>query len=604
MQQQNSFLKSSSKKKKKLPKIIWFLLGITIALFGATAIPSYLAYRDAMALKAAFTDFKDGVILQDLDKMQGALSAADKEVKKIQTHTTPLNWTRIIPFVGGYKADMDRVLRASRNSIDAGQLFINAIAPNADLLGFSTENTQAIELSGQQRIQGIVELMPYLADQIDPIAEKVEEIDKDISKINPSRYPKSIGGTNVQEALSQVKQLSDSLAKAAPQFKQILTQLPSELGLNEPKTYLVLFQNDKELRSTGGFWTAYAVITLDKGAVTDMYSGDMYFLDIDNRATYYPLAPAPIVNYLKINEWYIRDVNIYPDFVQSVEKMAEFWGRIPGVPHYDSVVAIDTFVVEDLLEVLGPVQVGGYPEFTSENVTYQLELVSNVLKKNEGDRKDILGGLMREIMNRVFGMPSNEYDKLLTVVFENLSQKHILLYFKDQQSQALAQEFNYSGRINTSWDADYLHINDTNLAGRKANWWMQETVTKTTDKNGKTTLTILYENTGEYNSEWNTGYRDWVRVYVPKGSKLINATGSQNQVLTSDDYGKTFFEAYMAVDPLKSATLTLEYQIPSNIDLKNILIQKQPGTPAFPYTVKWDGKSEDGLLDKDIEVGF
>lgn len=602
-----SFLKKS----KKYPKInVKLRVGLVVAgvlagvLVLATAVPVFLAYRDAMALKAAFKDFKDGVILQDLTHMERALGAADAELKKMQTHTTPLNWTRMVPFVGGYKADMDRVFRASRNAIDAGSLLIASVKPNAELLGFASNGTQATELSGQERIQGIITLMPQLAVDIDPISSKIVEINSDMVRINPARYPKNIGGINVRDALDQIMSLSNSLAEAAPQFKEILTTLPAELGLEKPKTYLVLFQNDKELRSTGGFWTAYAIITLNKGAITNMNSGDMYFLDIDNRASYYPPAPYPIATFLKLKDWYIRDVNIYPDFAESVTTMGEFWARIPGLPAYDSVIGIDTFVVEDLLSVLGPVELGGYGEFNAENVTYQLELVSNVLKKNQGDRKDILGGLMREIVGRAFGMPSKEYDQLLTVLFDNLSKKHILLYFKNPKAQTIAEEFNYAGRINTIWQGDYLHINDTNLAGRKANWWIEEQVSKVTDKNGKTLLTVEYINTGDYHAEWNTGYRDWVRVYVPQGSTLIDASGSLYEVTTGEEYGKTYFAGYMAVDPKQSATLTLEYQIPTTVDLKNLLIQKQPGTPGFEYEVRWDGKSESLVLGKDTELAF
>lgn len=603
-----SFLKKPTNNNKNNHKKLKIGLAVTtlvvIILTAATAIPAYLAYRDAMALKAAFKDFKDGVLLQDLSHMERALGAADTELSRMQNHTAPLNWTRVIPFVGNYKADLDRVLRASRNGIDAGNLFIDSIKPSASLLGFSAQGAASGELSGQQRVAGIIELMPKLAEDIDPIVNEIAEINKDLSKINPNRYPRVLGGVNVREALNQVTELSNGLAESAPRFKEILTTLPSQLGSDKPMTYLVLFQNDKELRSTGGFWTAYAIIKLNKGEIVDMTSGDMYFLDIDNRVAFYPPAPYPIATYLKLEDWYIRDVNIYADFEEAVNKMGEFWARVPGVPNYDAVVAIDTFVVEDLLGVLGPVELGGYGQFTKDNVTYQLELVSNVLKKNEGDRKDILGGLMREIVNRAFGLPANEYDKLISLAAENLSEKHILLNFKNSKAQALAEEFNMAGKINTTWEGDYLHINDTNLAGRKANWWIKEVVTKKTDKNGKTVLTIEYTNEGDYHSEWNTGYRDWVRVYVPKGSTLINSTGSLNPVQIKEEYGKTYFEGYMAVDPKQSVTLSLEYQIPQSTNLEKLLVQKQPGTPNFEYSISLGSNTLTHPLEKDIELEF
>ena len=91
---------------------------------------------------------------------------------------------------------------------------------------------------------------------------------------------------------------------------------------------------------------------------------------------------------------------------------------------------------------------------------------------------------------------------------------------------------------------------------------------------------------------------------MPKGSTLTTASGSLYEATTGEEYGKTYFAGYMAVDPKQSATLTLEYQIPPSVDLKNLLVQKQPGTPGFEYEVRWDGKEEAVTLSKDTEVAF
>ena len=67
--------------------------------------------------------------------------------------------------------------------------------------------------------------------------------------------------------------------------------------MDSPRTYLILFQNDKELRPTGGFMTAYAIMKVDKVKFTPVLSSDIYTLD----AAYKPSipAPAPIINYIK-----------------------------------------------------------------------------------------------------------------------------------------------------------------------------------------------------------------------------------------------------------------------------------------------------------------
>ena len=79
--------------------------------------------------------------------------------------------------------------------------------------------------------------------------------------------------------------------------KPLLKIAPYLLGSEESRTYLILFQNDKELRPTGGFLTAYSIAKVEKGKFEPVLSSDIYSLD----DAYYPTekAPEPIVKYLK-----------------------------------------------------------------------------------------------------------------------------------------------------------------------------------------------------------------------------------------------------------------------------------------------------------------
>jgi hypothetical protein len=197
---------------------------------------------------------------------------------------------------------------------------------------------------------------------------------------------------------------------------------------------------------------------------------------------------------------------------------------------------------------------------------------------------------------------------LLEAGLELATEKHILLYFHNEPAQLLAEKYNYAGRLR-DFDGDYLHINDANFAGRKANWYVEETVTKEmATGGGKTvgTVTIDYENTGDYHSEWNTGYRDYVRIYVPLGSKLISSSGSLRPVTTFADLDKTVFAGYVACDPLQSASFVVKYELPFIVQkgqALQMLIQKQPGTGANLYRVVVDGKKmEEFELKTDREI--
>jgi hypothetical protein len=75
-------------------------------------------------------------------------------------------------------------------------------------------------------------------------------------------YPKKLGKTLLQERIIGFKRTVRRSGLAFCRCQTTLKKLPEILGKNQEKTYLLLFQNDKELRATGGFLTAYAVFKI------------------------------------------------------------------------------------------------------------------------------------------------------------------------------------------------------------------------------------------------------------------------------------------------------------------------------------------------------
>jgi hypothetical protein len=144
-----------------------------------------------------------------------------------------------------------------------------------------------------------------------------------------------------------------------------------------------------------------------------------------------------------------------------------------------------------------------------------------------------------------------------------------------------------------------LHINEANFGGAKSNMFVTETVASDYQVKGDGTIvktvTINYKNPyppSDCNLErgglcLNAALRDWLRIYVPKGSKLISSKGSQVKLLTYEELGKTVFEGFLEIRPQGSAKFTISYQLPFKLDGSTLplMIQKQPGTDSFDYTV-------------------
>jgi hypothetical protein len=230
------------------------------------------------------------------------------------------------------------------------------------------------------------------------------------------------------------------------------------------------------------------------------------------------------------------------------------------------------------------------------------------------DRKGILGDLMHALLFKALGFsPSKYWGTLAQEMYANLNEKHILMYFKDKKLQEAAENVGFAGRIRAN-NGDYLHVNGVNFAGAKSNLFVEEEIeseSKTEGGSIKKTVTITYRNPhphSDCNLErgglcLNATLRNWVRLYVPKGAKLVAFEGSKTKVNTYDESGKTVFEGFMTVEPKGLAKVQVTYTLPPSVKTSDAyMIQKQPGVQKDKQSlnVKVDGKTlYDGPFDTD-----
>jgi hypothetical protein len=416
--------------------------------------------------------------------------------------------------------------------------------------------------------------------------------------------------------------------------KPLLEVSPYLLGSNEKRTYLVLFQNDKELRATGGFLTAYSIAEVEKGKFNPVNSSDIYSLD----AKYKPSIPAPseIVKYIQgpyvLNKNYrLRDMNWSPDFKESIELFLKEADKV-GIKNIDGVIAVDTQLLVNILDVLGEVGVPGFGNFSNKlepkcncpQVIYELESFADVegpivwdplnpnkiiyAPANIDNRKKIIGPLMNSILANTLAQPKEKMPDLFNAVYKSVTEKHVLLYLHDDKSQAAAESFGIAGKIN-NYDGDYLHINDSNLGGRKSNLYVTQeihhTVTVAKDGSVEDSVEITYKNPQDYDGWLNSVLPNWTRVYLPKGSEVKDVVGFEDRGPIYEDLGKTVVSGGFKLRPKGISKITITYKLPFKVqkDYK-LLVQKQSGTDAPLYSLEVNGKPQEQNLTTDQEFNI
>ncbi|KKQ25271.1 MAG: hypothetical protein US62_C0002G0016 [Candidatus Woesebacteria bacterium GW2011_GWA1_37_8] len=624
---------------KKKRKVIYFGLTVLLIFAGIFLIVgglTYNVYRQGLKLVSSTDKLKVAAKSQDLELVKKELTNTKVEVNNFKTTFRSISWMKIVPYFGKFIDDGSHVLNATLEGLDAGEVVIAAVEPYADIIGFKSGSEQAAsgDETTQDRIDFVVKTIPNLIPAADTLTKSVESIEKELSYIDPQDYPEKVKGKEVRSKLVSVLELFQSGSTMVKNSKPFLEAVPGLIGTQGERTYLILFQNDKELRPTGGFITAYSIATVKEGKFNPVLSSDIY--NLDNK--YKPSIAAPDVFpvllkgiYITNNKFRLRDMNWNPDFEESMKTFLEE-SKKAGIGNIDGIIAVDTQLLVNLLDVIGPIGVPGYGNFSTQivpeckcpQVIYELESFADqegaiVWSENEpgkivfappnyDNRKKIIGPLMNSILANTLGQPKEKLPKLAEAALKSVMEKHVLLYMVSESEQNAISDFGIGGSV-VAFSGDYLYINDANLGGRKSNLYVTQEVEQdikiSRDGSVEKTLTLTYKNPEKHDGWLNSVLPNHVRIYVPKGSQLIKFDGAEKTEELYEELDKTVISGSFNLRPEGVAKLTVKYKLPFKVkDDYKLLIQKQPGKDKPRYSIKVGRVMEEFSLATDREFKF
>lgn len=206
----------------------------------------------------------------------------------------------------------------------------------------------------------------------------------------------------VDQALDAIDLAADALRRVA-----ILSpQLPTMLGADEPRNYMVLVQNTAEMRTLGGNPGSILMLTFDEGRMSITTSASQSDMNSGRDEPISPLHPATEALYTDRVGRYIQDTTMTPDFAQTAHLARAFWSETLGDPG-DSVLAIDPVVLRYLLAATGPVELSTGETLSADNVVG--ELLSNVYQ-----RFPTTGAADREAQDEFFALAAGSIFEKLT----------------------------------------------------------------------------------------------------------------------------------------------------------------------------------------------
>jgi len=613
-----------SKLTHKLKAWRWRHVILLVALL-ALAYGGYKAYRVWALARSLQSRLNQLQVLADGggdlepndigDSLRGAradLEALRGETALFMPATRYLGW---LPGVGGDLQSASALLDVAIAVTEAGTMAFDGLEPLLTLL--EDENVEGEPLA--LVLQTLSDARPDLVAAQARLATALElraEIDDD--------------------ALSA--RTADLLARLDRYLPLIETALdgaqllPDLLGGSGRRTYILLAQNDDELRATGGFISAVGALTLDDGEIGEITFEDSYALD-DFRNPY-PDSPAPYLRYLGIDQWVFRDANWSPDFPTSARQAVALY-QISRDLAVDGVLAVDQQALQIAVAALAPLEVEGWTEaVTGDNVVSLIRLAWSPPEEASDaefgewwrERKSFVGDLVGAMRARVEGAPGQvDWVALAKAVFQILDERHLQVWLADADSPAvdLLAEQGWDGALRPA-ASDYLLVVDTNMGFNKANGLVQQSIDYQVlidaDGTAEATLTVRHVNPSvgeavcdhrphygaDYEEMMNRCYWDYLRVYAPAGSQLQSATvhpveadllisgqpqSGEVEVLP-EEKGKAVFASFFVLPRGQETETRFVYQLPPTAVERHeqgwryrLLVQKQAGTRAVPLRV-------------------
>ena len=521
--------------------VIALVIVAVVAVCGACA---FQLYRSAMTAKGHAEDMvtelstlKEAVKSGDTEALNNSVNTIVEDSDALNVEVTSPLWKLAanLPVVGEDVRSVQTLGAASSALVN------DALVPIAQSV--SGKKLSDIMHDGSFDVETISSVVAAV-DQATPTIEGTLDT---IDSLPEAHIPQLASA--IEKVKTQTTQVRDTLAKAKP----MLDVLPQMLGANgQTRTYLVIAQNNSELRSTGGLPGSWGTVTINNGTLT---MGDFTTIlhesglkvDITDEernamATNMDTDPA--------------QVNCDPDFVRVGELARDYWAQTGG-GNVDGVIAIDPVFLQRLVALTGSITAPDGATLDGTNTAQAL--LSDVYWKygNNGDAQDAYFASVAELaFKSVLSNLGNASIKDLKDVYKkSAADGRLLVWMNDQGEEQVMQELGVAGGLSTDPARPVLGVYMNDDSYSKLSWYTQAGTTidggtknadGTTTYNVTTTLTNtitpeeaasapLYIYGGNADKRDNSDMLHFVYFIAPAGGAITNFSASDGLIFT--DYG-------------------------------------------------------------------
>lgn len=543
------------------------LLGLaTVLLLAVIVVFTYQAVRTVLALRQAVNaahTLSGDVRRNDVEAVKHTLRTIQDRSDTARAHSDNFLWDTAarLPLVGD---DIEAVQVMSRSLSEAA----DAASEPANTLLARVQAETLRDPDGQLNL----DVIRGLAPSTEALTRALRGPARDVEALDADKLVGPLGDVtlNVQDEFA-------SLLSTAEAGDRVVRVLPSMLGASGPRRYLLVVQNNAEIRSTGGLPGSLSILEADRGKLS---------LGAQHSVDDFDVLSVPALRLTgEERELYgdnlgenIRDTNLTPDFPRAAELMSALYQRSFGT-RVDGVIAVDPVVLSSVLRATGPVEVGG-ETFTAGTVVRTL--LHDVYQRFDTRKQQdaYFNKAARGIFNTLITRPV-EPVRVLRKLGRSVGQRRFLVWSSHPEEQRELGRGTIGGELPPQTGDDPrvgLYLNDATAA--KIEYYLDYRANirsaACTESGSQTlqvgmVLTSSAPRRGFELSTYTMGYGRYaargtmrmnLRMYAPAGGRItrLTANGEPVRIVTRQHHGRQVAIVTMFIRAREQVRLSAEIQ--------------------------------------------
>ena len=431
---------------------------LVVAVLGALAwllFTGLKARTQLEAVRAEVRQLRAQIAAGELGAARTTATDLGKHAARAHELTSGLVWTvaAAVPYLGA-PANTVRILTRSVDSVAANALPSLIVA------------SDQLDPTKLRRPDGSIDLAPIR--RVAPtLGTAAATMNAALARIDGSPASTWLGTVDSARAdvLGQLVRLTSTVTSADVAANTV----PALLGEAGPRTYLVSFQNEAELRGTGGLPGAFAIVRANAGKISfSRFESDVALIG----------QPANLNFGSQYNQIYEHDnptkeyldSNVSPHFPYAAQIWLAQWQHKTG-QRLDGAITLDPTALSYLLAVTGPAKLPDGSTVSAGNVVQLTQQTAyNRFVTNNNARKTFLLDIARAASAKLIDSKASS-NALVRAAARAVGEHRLLLWSSDRSVEAQLQRTSISGVVPRT-SAPYIGLALNNAMAGKLDYYL------------------------------------------------------------------------------------------------------------------------------------